>query len=81
MISAQILLEILNNSDSDTADAESKYIFWVRKCQKWYESRGWNEIEADDGRMDNNFRFSGYHGYHYWTKLLYPMTCNGLTLP
>jgi len=53
MTSAQILQEILNSSDSDIADAES--IFWVIKCQKWYyESSGWNESEADDGRMDNN---------------------------
>ena len=70
MTSAQILQEILNNSDSDIADAES--IFWVIKCQKWYyESSDWNVTEADDGRMDNNIRFSGYHAIQYNIRLLH----------
>ena len=65
MISAQILQEILNNSDSDIADAESTYSESESVKSDMRAAVESDESEADDGRMDNNFRFSGYHGYHH----------------
>ena len=65
MIFAQILQEILNNSDSDIAHAESTYSESESVNSDMRAEVESDESEADDGKMDNNFRFFGYHGYHH----------------
>ena len=49
----------------DIADAESTYSESESVKSDMRAEVESDESEADDGRMDNNFRFSGYHGYHH----------------
>jgi len=80
MISAQILQEILNNSDSDIADAESTYSESESvKSDMRAEVETKVKLMMEEWTTTSGFLVTMVTVIERKTKL-YPMTCNGLIL-